>query len=244
MDLPEEEKRGVPAYMVSFGDMITLLLTFFILLVALADTQEAGLVGQGRGPLIPHINAKGMPGIMAGRLHHDRLKYKRDLWWIPDQEGSPDELERVTKKLREELAVRFRPDEAAVRYARDRVQLRLPARIEYVDGKPVLHPSARSVLVAVADAVRGRPERRVRISGDVPGGNGLAMELLESATQGRMVFHHLHWLGVPAEQMSLWGWGATRPKLRSDPQARENRGITVEVLDAARRMRDEEVGDG
>ena len=32
MDVPEEEKREVPAYMVSFGDMITLLLTFFILL--------------------------------------------------------------------------------------------------------------------------------------------------------------------------------------------------------------------
>ena len=28
MGMPEEEKRGVPAYMVSFGDMITLLLTF------------------------------------------------------------------------------------------------------------------------------------------------------------------------------------------------------------------------
>ena len=47
--------------MVSFGDMITLLLTFFILLVAMADTQEAGLVGVGKGPIVPHLNAKGRP---------------------------------------------------------------------------------------------------------------------------------------------------------------------------------------
>ena len=65
MDPPPDEKLGVPAYMVSFGDMITLLLTFFILLVALADTQLAGLVGAGRGPLIKHVNAEGRPGVHA-----------------------------------------------------------------------------------------------------------------------------------------------------------------------------------
>ena len=54
--------------------MITLLLTFFILLVALADTQTAGLVGAGKGPLVQHLNAKGEPAILAGRLNRTSLK--------------------------------------------------------------------------------------------------------------------------------------------------------------------------
>ena len=77
MGMPEEEKRGVPAYMVSFGDMITLLLTFFILLVALADTQTAGLVGAGNGPIIAHLMADGRPGIMPGRLREHRQRKRR-----------------------------------------------------------------------------------------------------------------------------------------------------------------------
>ena len=231
MELPKEEKRGVPAYMVSFGDMITLLLTFFILLVAMADTQDAGLVGVGRGPLIPHLNAKGQPGIMHGRLHHDRLDYKRDLWWIPSQEGSPDQLEQVTERLREELQVRFKPNEAQLDYQRDSISLRLPIRIHHHDGHAELHPDAKAMLAIVAGAMRGKPERRVRISGDVPAGSGLSMELLESATQGRLVFNELVWQGVHQQRISLWGWGATRPKLPSTPRDPQNLGVTIEVME-------------
>ena len=38
---PEEKKAGPPAYMVSFGDMMTLILTFFILLVSMAKGHLA-----------------------------------------------------------------------------------------------------------------------------------------------------------------------------------------------------------
>ena len=37
----EPTKRPVPAYMTSFADMMTLMLTFFILLVAFAEEQRA-----------------------------------------------------------------------------------------------------------------------------------------------------------------------------------------------------------
>ena len=45
----EERKQGPPAYMVSFGDMMTLILTFFILLVSLSVDRKVGLMAKGLG---------------------------------------------------------------------------------------------------------------------------------------------------------------------------------------------------
>lgn len=40
MQREEEEKRGVPEWIVTFGDMMSLLLTFFIMLVAMSEIKE------------------------------------------------------------------------------------------------------------------------------------------------------------------------------------------------------------
>jgi chemotaxis protein MotB len=60
----EEKKAGVPAYMVSFGDMMTNLLTFFILMCALAQQQDAGLLAKGIGSFIAAIESGGKPGVL------------------------------------------------------------------------------------------------------------------------------------------------------------------------------------
>ncbi|NRA36918.1 MAG: hypothetical protein HRU15_02155, partial [Planctomycetes bacterium] len=196
---------GVPAYMVSFGDMITLLLTFFILLVAMADTQTAGLVGAGRGPLVPHVNAKGEPGIMKGHLKEHRLSHKRDSWWIPDQEGDPDQLEVVREKLMRELVTRFRADEASINYEKDKLVLRLPAELDVDEnGNFQLSKSVRSILRTLAELTRRDEQRHIRINGDVGNKTSLASELRTSVYMGQVAFGYLQWLGVNDSQMSLW----------------------------------------
>lgn len=55
---------GAPMYMVSFGDMMTIMLTFFILLCSYATERQAGFVSDGIGSFKNVINSHGLPGVM------------------------------------------------------------------------------------------------------------------------------------------------------------------------------------
>ncbi len=64
--MDEPEKKGAPAWMVSFGDMMTLILTFFILLVSLAHERQSGLIAKGVGSFIVATNSFGLDGVLDG----------------------------------------------------------------------------------------------------------------------------------------------------------------------------------
>ena len=57
---------GAPLYMVSFGDMITIMLTFFILLCSYSTKRQAGFVADGVGSFRVGLNSMGLPGVMPG----------------------------------------------------------------------------------------------------------------------------------------------------------------------------------
>ncbi|MFT5048659.1 MAG: chemotaxis protein MotB [Chlamydiales bacterium] len=62
---PLEPKIGAPAYMVSFGDMMTLILCFFILLVSMAQEQNFGMLAKGLGSFIVAVESHGLTGTMS-----------------------------------------------------------------------------------------------------------------------------------------------------------------------------------
>jgi chemotaxis protein MotB len=61
-----EAPPGVPPWLISFGDMMTLFLCFFIVLVTMAPKQDAGLIAAGLGPFIAAMENKGQDLPMTG----------------------------------------------------------------------------------------------------------------------------------------------------------------------------------
>ncbi len=62
----EQAGPSVPAYIVTFSDMVTLLLTFFVMLLSLAQTQEEKLFYQGQESFFSNINNYGL-GMLQGK---------------------------------------------------------------------------------------------------------------------------------------------------------------------------------
>ena len=62
----EESSAKVPAYIVTFSDMVTLLLTFFVMLLSLATMQDPELFNIGRDSFVESIRNLGL-GMLLGK---------------------------------------------------------------------------------------------------------------------------------------------------------------------------------
>ncbi len=56
----------VPAYIVTFSDMVTLLLTFFVMLLSLSTVQDPEMFNRTRDAFVEHINCFGL-GMLIGK---------------------------------------------------------------------------------------------------------------------------------------------------------------------------------
>jgi len=85
----KEEKPKVPAYIVTFSDMTTLLLTFFVMLLSLASVQDPELVGKGRDSFSFSIRHLGL-GMLLGMRPKPNLGNVKIKYFI----SQPDEFFR------------------------------------------------------------------------------------------------------------------------------------------------------
>ena len=110
---PEEKKAGPPAYMVSFGDMMTLILTFFILLVSMSKEQRPGLVADGVGSFIVSLQTHGLNGILSGAEEQAIFDEVRQRFGLPpkaeEQEKAKFDMTSAKELLRTQAAEGLKP---------------------------------------------------------------------------------------------------------------------------------------
>lgn len=105
----EEQGPKVPAYIVTFSDMVTLLLTFFVMLLSLAQVQDPELFNKGRDAFIQSIKYVGL-GPLFGRKDVPRLGSLKIRHFIsnPDElfdrrtlDAEAEQLHRILEKVRQ-----------------------------------------------------------------------------------------------------------------------------------------------
>ena len=62
----EDGDPKVPGYIVTFSDMVTLLLTFFVMLLSLSQIQDPELFDKGRDAFLESIRNIGL-GVLFGK---------------------------------------------------------------------------------------------------------------------------------------------------------------------------------
>lgn len=155
-EMPVEEKAGIPGWLVSFGDMMTLILTFFILLVSMAQERQYGMVAAGLGSFVSALQSHGLPGFLSNsdKLDiHNEFRRRFNLPPEADPErreahGKASDLELLRAKLVEALAPHdelYQPQIAG--FAPDSAELEAPARA-YLDRlAETLRPRAGQLLL-------------------------------------------------------------------------------------------------
>ncbi len=107
----EEKGPKVPAYIVTFSDMVTLLLTFFVMLLSLASVQDPELSGRGRDSFSWSIKNFGL-GMLLGRKPRPDFGNVKIKYFIskPDKffEGrsihiKEEEIRQVFNELRQSM---------------------------------------------------------------------------------------------------------------------------------------------
>lgn len=227
----EKKKSGGPKamWLVTFSDLMTLLLTFFVLLLSMSSmdqsfltrvtvaTQDIGLLSyKGAGRVTAYVReiAKILDRPWEVLEKQNRIK---DLLF-PDQE-IPPEIDR--QDLMENLEILQRPEGVALVLSDD-----------------LLFGPARYVLSEEAKFVLGRLEpiltyvsAPINIAGFTDDLAGRTMDNLElSGMRALSVLEHLVYLGMHDRRFSISAYGPNFPVAPNDDAAGRAKNRRVEIL--------------
>lgn len=149
-----EEKASVPAWVVSFSDMVTLLLAFFVLLQAFAHVQDPELFYVGQGSFRRAISGLGVPDWLFGKED----KPKRDYIQVKHPtESDPDDPSR--RRV-------MHPDDDRIRQMFAELVRDAQSKTDQVNQQryPVAAPDVRFAAgsSAISDEARARVDQFVR----------------------------------------------------------------------------------
>ena len=204
----EEEGPNVPAYIVTFSDMVTLLLTFFVMLLSMAQVQDAALFNKSRDAFREYIDCYGM-GMLSGKKIVAEMGEVRTRYFIPDSDE--DVTARSLDSENETLRRLFREATQSVRKGQSQVDVRASdyavTDIRFSGRTPVLKESDQSYLKHFADGVK-RQARSTKIELYVLGlANDQPAEKnkwITSSLRAQVVARYLKEAGL---QCPVYAWG-------------------------------------
>ena len=104
---PEDKKPEVPGWIVSFSDMTTLLLAFFVLLQTFAKTQDPELFYAGQGSFRRAISGMGISKWLGGQTAKPLVDYRK-LQYPTAPKEDEDGRERIMDLDDEKIRQAFR----------------------------------------------------------------------------------------------------------------------------------------
>ena len=196
MKRKKEECKKAPAWLTSFSDLMSLLLTFFILIYAMSSLDVAQLEK------------------FISYFQPERKFYIRKTSIVPPINPPPKE---VALKIKRRIQKVLPPWAFQIVVTSDFVKLRLFDKVFFENGSYRLTPKAQETLREVADILKKLPENtQIRVEGHV----SKVVEIRDPYIRDRWelslrrateVVRFLQSLGVDPSRMAAAGFGDTRP---------------------------------
>ena len=217
----EEKPAGAPAWMVTYSDMVTLLLTFFVMLLAMASFEDPGRVDK----VIESLRrAFGVGGYAPA----PEKAVKNPAANTSETKSTKDQIKPIVTQLREILSKKISDDLVKMTKTRTEIRVMLDSRVLFKPGDTEVHPSAYGLLAEVAAAV-GDSDVNLFVEGhtDSTGDSSRNWEI--SALRAVSVVEALEERGVPGEHMQARGMGEHSPADIVDGNSSWNRRVELIV---------------
>lgn len=174
---PEEAKAGCPEWLATYGDLVTLVLCFFVLLYSMSSIDVAkfqslaasfsgSIVSISDGGSSDSINVLLGSGIMEMPI------MKKEDYKTPSEDNIKNnideaykELQKITSDFKTYFAKENLQDSVTVQNEGTFVRITFPDGILFDRGKANLLPDVYPILSAVADELINYPDNQIMIEG-------------------------------------------------------------------------------
>lgn len=210
----KEKKNKVPSYIVTFSDMITLLLTFFVLLLSMAITRsEESDYKEGQMAFVKAISNFGLKGISFSKRSainrgEKSVRYKVDKDEKFEQEKSLDMTEETVRRVFKELerTMKITPTQISGKSPDFR-----PTPISFKKGQAVLGDSDKKFLDNFAFNLQeniGTRSLILYVVGLAPKESSLQSQCMVSAKRAQTVSDYLYESLSENLDWKIHCWGA------------------------------------
>ncbi len=226
-----ECKEGAPEYMLTYGDMMTLLLCFFVLLLSMAnmdvkkfDVAASSFQKALNGVLESMPTVAIQPEVMTPRLGG-----------MEQNKRMAAEVARTMREVMEQQEKKELEDAIKVEVTDEGIAIKVSDPVGFEPGRAELKPEFTQVLGQMLEATRKLENKQIRVEGhtdDIPIQSFRYPTNWElSSARAAQVVKFLHNSGEDPTRLSAVGYGEYRPVVpnTSAENRRKNRRIEVYV---------------
>jgi chemotaxis protein MotB len=222
----DEAPKGAPEWVVTFGDMMSLLLTFFVLLLSFStmEAQQFKMVAGYMREAFGLQTQESYTGVPMGTtiLSTDARQSTR----------ADDEMDLV-KAIRKEMERAGMTEHASVQVTERGVAVRLEGEVLFDSGRSKLKNDALQLVDQIA-AMAAASEGEIEVEGhtdDIPISSTVYPSNWElSSARAGAAARYLIAQGVPAGRIRAVGFADTRPVAPNDSAANRAKNRRVEFL--------------
>jgi chemotaxis protein MotB len=231
--LPQEEvEEGAPLWVVTFGDLMSLLMCFFVLLLSFSEMDRK------KYKMVSGSMAQAF-GIQRERPVFESPRGQKMIAKEFDQAVMITKIEESIKPIIEEIKNEYEElkDAVELEVGEDTVTIRMMGETTFDTGKAELRPVFRTLLKKIG-AVLGQTKGEIIIAGhtdNVPLSGGLFGSNLglSMARAGSVAEYLLRATSIDPKRLSTMGFGEYRPLTSNNTVQgrRKNRRVEIIVSD-------------
>ncbi len=240
---PQEEAGGLPEWMATYGDLVTLLLCFFVLLFAMSsvDENKYTAVAESFNSNITFIQGGGATGVnnMLGSGINNLPKVDKSIndSKSEQQKKESEELNKMASDFKTYFAENNVADDVTVDVTDEYVKITFGDGILFDSGSATLKTESKEVLDLIAEELSNYPDSMIKFEGytdNVPMRSSVFPDnmYLSAARSISVLNYFKDEKGFDPSLLSQEGFGEYKPIASNDtPEGRaKNRRVEIKIM--------------